>query len=316
MIATRAGFKAGGVTAAIDGDLAEGLKVRIGAMTVEPITAAVLDLSQLSRHSGAPIGLILGRELFETALVDMDFPTGRIEFLDRPWLHAGAQTQQLPLRANALGSRLFPVSVDGGRAVDAVFDLGSGAPLLMSPAFAAQSGALDGRRVSTAAGMGVEGLVSSRVAVLDSLRIGEVEIAKVPVQIPDSWNRSSPLFVGLPVLSRFRVLTDYAGDRLMLTPVPDLISRPFDKDRSGIGAERLSEAIRVVHVADNSPAMLIGLKAGDEIVAVNGQRVEFDLFPEQPLDGRKTGGNRVCSHLVRWPDSDPNARRLLLTGAG
>lgn len=289
-ISTRTGFRAGGVTSVIDGELADGLKVGIGAMTVAPITAAVLDLSQLSRHSAKPISLILGRELFETTLVEIDFATPRIEFLDRRMFHAGPHSQQLALRANAYGSRYFPVSVDGGPPVDAVFDLGNAAPLLMSPAYAAQSGALDGRRVSTAAGMGVEGLVNSRVAVLDRVRIGDVEIAGVPVQIPDGWNRSSPLYVGLPVLSRFKVLTDYAGDRLLLTPIPGMIEMAFDKDRSGIGAERLPTAIRIVHVADNSPAMLIGLKVGDEIVAVNGQTIDSTYFKNNPSMGGRPAG--------------------------
>jgi len=76
-----------------------------------------------------------------------------------------------------------------------------------------------------------------------------------------------------PPPRRFEVITDYARNRLLLTPRPEALGQPFAKDRSGL-LTRIANGVATLNlVAPGSPAEAAGLKTGQEIAAVNGKPV-------------------------------------------
>jgi len=304
---TKPGFRGASVTDDVHGDLVEGLRVDVGALTIAGITGAVLDLSRFATVGDPPVHLLLGREVFQSTLVDLDLPGRHVEFFSRDanQTHPGAVL--LPLHANSRGGRHLPVSINGGVPVEASFDLGCGAPLLMSPDFAAQSNLLENRAVSTAASLGAEGMVISRVTSLRSLHLGPVRLDDVPVEIPKAWNRESSVVIGLPVFSRFNIVTDYTGDQITLRPDAATVSAPFPKDRSGIGARRLKNGFKIVHVALGSPAMSAGLREGDEIVAVDNREIDDHFFKNTPSLGTRPIGTALHLKL-----SDGRTANLIL----
>lgn len=83
--------------------------------------------------------------------------------------------------------------------------------------------------------------------------------------------------VGMPILSRFRLTTDYSRNRLFLTPLPDAATRPFAKDRAGVLARPARDGkAEIMLIAPGSPAEVAGLKAGETITAVNGLALTGD----------------------------------------
>jgi predicted aspartyl protease len=304
---TKPGFRGASITDDVQGELVEGLQVDVGALTLAGITGAVLDLSRFATVGDAPVQLLLGREVFQSTLVELDLPGRHVEFFSRDAYRAMPGAALLPLRANDRGGRHLPVSINGGVPVEASFDLGCGAPLLMSPDFAAQSNVLANRTMSTSASLGAEGMVISRVTSLESLHLGHVRLDEVPVEIPNAWNRESRVVVGLPVFSRFNVVTDYTGDQITLRPDAATVLAPFPKDRSGIGARRLKNGFKIVHVALGSPAMSAGLREGDEIVAVDDQEIDDHFFKSN-----MSIGTRPIGTALRLKLSDGRTTNLIL----
>jgi predicted metalloprotease with PDZ domain len=115
----------------------------------------------------------------------------------------------------------------------------------------------------------------------------------VPVEIPERWQKSVPAYIGLPVLQRFNLRVDYDKSELGLIPISAAISRPFRKDRSGIGAERFGNGLRVIHIAPRSPAETSGLKIGDVIVVINGRQLDNAYFKARPHPGAGPAGTHM-----------------------
>jgi hypothetical protein len=114
---------------------------------------------------------------------------------------------------------------------------------------------------------------------LKSISIGGLSISNVPADFPDPANsvlNSDRMggSVGLPVFSRFRLLTDYAQDAIWLVADPKSIAPPFPKNRAGIIALPAGDRLKVLMVAPGSPAELGGWKEGMEIVAIDGQKID------------------------------------------
>jgi C-terminal processing protease CtpA/Prc len=64
-----------------------------------------------------------------------------------------------------------------------------------------------------------------------------------------------------------------------------VIASPFPKGRSGIGAGFKDGSVEIVHVAKNSPAEEVGRRAGDRIVAVDGEPFYIDYVMTRPRRG-------------------------------
>ncbi len=288
-------FRAAGVTSNADGELASGLVVRLGDVVLSGLETAVLDLSVLSTVGGSRIELIIGRELFDRTLDFAKDRLGIFSFDEAPKADAAID---LELVADGKGRRYVPISLGRAGDLSACYDLGSDVPLVISPDFASENGLLDGLRVSTAASAGVSGVSLGRVAVLPRITVGGVPLLNVPIQVPDNWNQSGPALAGLPIWSRFINTIDYSRNRLSLAPIPAAVAAPFPKDRSGIGAARGDGRLRIIHVAEGSPAEAIGLRTGDEITAVDGHAIDTDFLASQPRIGARPAGTKVLLTLA------------------
>jgi hypothetical protein len=292
-LSTRTGFIASGIQADVAGGLADGVSVVIGRFKLNSLSVAVLDLSNLSAISGQPIQVVIGRELFDSAIVDFDFPRHRVAFYGSGALAIFSRSERIPLVARDFHRRYVPAAVAGGAPIEACFDLGSDIPLMISPQYATDNRLLEGLRVSTTASSGIEGLTVNQVAVLSDLVVGGIRFINIPIEIPPNWNQSGPAVIGLPVWTRFRAIIEYAHDSLMLIPDSRLASTPFPKDRSGIGATRAKGRLEIIHVAAGSPAEAAGLRIGDEIESVDGQRVDAAYLLSHPQIGDRPAGTII-----------------------
>lgn len=296
-IATRLGFNVAGITADSQGEFADDLKIDIGDLTLTGIKAGVLDLGPLSTQVDDPIGIILGRELFANTRADIDFIDNQIEFFDPASPTKIPLVPPLRLQQSVRGTPHIPLVIGPGLSIEAGFDIGYNAALLLSPSYADQMGLLRGKRVSTVASQGVEGISVNRVATLDSVRLGDTTIANVPIEIPSSWTRSMPAVLGLEILKRFHIVTDYPHERAWFSPYRSLIGQPLPKDRSGIGAAPFPEGLLVVHVAKGSPAELAGLMARDQIVAIDGEKIDANYISTHPRMGTRPSGTAFSLSL-------------------
>jgi membrane-associated protease RseP (regulator of RpoE activity) len=172
-----------------------------------------------------------------------------------------------------------PVSVEGRDTVDFDFDLGSNSPLIIYPHYRDSVQLLAGRRHSQGLSAGVGGMFRPTCATLESIAIGGLSIANVPADFPDPADSSLNSDrvggnIGLPVFSRFRLLTDYAENAIWLEGDAKALAQPFPRNRAGVIALPAGDRLKVLMVAPGSPAEQSGWKEGMEIVAIDGHKID------------------------------------------
>lgn len=286
--AEAAGIRVSGVVTAVgtggrqEAQLASGVTIRIGEVELKDLTVALVDLSSIEQAIGRPIPVILGKEVLNALTVDLDFQGRTIAFEDPARFRPAAGAVEVPV-TSANGIRSVPVSIEGGPPVQVDFDLGNGSAFLAYSAWWKPAGALaDGRPVSKTLSGAIGGIKPRDIASLRAVTFAGVTFRDVPTVFFDDDGQSAESNrtlgnIGMPILSRFRLTTDYARNRLFLTPLPDAATRPFPKDRSGVLARPARDGkAEILMIAPGSPAEAAGLKAGEILTAVNGLALTGD----------------------------------------
>ncbi|WP_296818146.1 aspartyl protease family protein [Brevundimonas sp.] len=275
----------GGVSSA---QLAEGVTLVIGDLTLRDMTVAVIDLSAIAQALGRPLPVVLGKDAFNELIVDVDFPHHRIAFHAPGTFVAPSDAVEVPLSEATGGLRSVPVSIEGRQPVPFDFDIGNGGSLIIFPGYAEEQGLLDGRTSSTVMSGAVGGMREAGIATFSSVTFGGVKLRDVPAVLPppgpsavDSDRTRGN--IGIGVLGRFRLITDYTNDRLWLVPISEAISQPFARNRLGLSLRKDADAIVVQYVARNSPASEGGWAQGERIVAIDGVPAA-DITPEALRD--------------------------------
>lgn len=279
--AEKLGIKPTGVVSAVGtggrdvAELASGVTLKLGEVELKDLTVAIMDLSPIAAGVGRPLPAILGKEVLNVLTVQLDFAGKTITFHDPAAYQAPAGAVAVPV-SNVGGLHAIPVSIEGEAPVLMHFDLGNGQPMLVYPNYWKPHAMLAGRPVSKSLSGGVGGARARTVATVKSVSLGGVEVRDIPAVFGDEDNSVFNVGhtsgnVGMPLLSRFGLTTDYARGRLLLTPRPDAVAAPFVKDRAGALARPAEGGLSIALVAPGSPAQAAGLKAGQVITALNGR---------------------------------------------
>ena len=270
----------------------------IGGLNLHDVEADVIDFRGPLSATGERADIVIGRRLLLTTVLDIDFVQSRMRLIDQATVEGMKLPPSIGLRTGDGGRLYVQVVLEGHDPVEAQYDLGSSSALYVSPSYAARELASASRLSSQTATVGVEGMTINDLTTIRTLTFAGTTFIDVPTLIPRDWNQQGPALLGLPVLSRFRNVIDLSRNRLWLLPVGHPESEPFLKDRSGIGANRLPDRLAVVFVAPNSPAARAGLKAGDEIVTLDGERVGAELFARRPRPGAEAAGTKEALGLA------------------
>jgi hypothetical protein len=253
----------------IEGGWAKGAAIRLGEAGFTPGRMVVVDYGPLSRQLGRPVQLVLGRDFFERFVWDLDFERGTLVLSPRDGYLAPADARRVDLQASR-GRMTMPVTIENEPPLWAAVDLGNDLPLILSPGPRSKR-LLQGKPVSTALIGGAGSGVVAQIATAARVGLAGVTLAQVPFEVaPRSIGFEANL--GLPVLRRFRLSLDFGGRRMWLAPGLALAT-PFEKDRTGLNGFIDGGTLRILHVARGGPAERAGFKAGDAVVAIDGEAV-------------------------------------------
>lgn len=198
-------------TATTQAALIAGVEMHVAGLTLRPETVAVIDLGDISaRLAHRRIDAIVGRDLFDASRLAIDLSGGTLVPIGRRREPAG---DRLTLTGRR-GIETVPIRVEGF-AAQAEFDLGNGGRMLIGKAFAAARG-LPGRRPTTRiGGGGIGGETLQTAFVLRHVDIAGQRILDVPVAI-DASDTAADANIGVALLRRFRIVTDFAGRAVWL----------------------------------------------------------------------------------------------------
>ncbi|MFI4934942.1 MAG: aspartyl protease family protein [Caulobacterales bacterium] len=280
-----------------------GVRVVAGGLTLGDLTTAALDLAPIRKLTDHPLQVMVGEEVFNELIVDIDFSHRRLAFRDPTSFAMPAGAIESPLLHGGL-VRATPVSVEGRAPAQFQFDLGDAGALDLYPIYVKAQKLLEGRRTSQVMSFGEGGSSTDTIATLRQVEFAGVSLSDVPANFqqtqPPGTGSDQAGRIGMGVLSRFRLIIDYPHDRLYVVPYADLVTAPFDKDRLGLHLERDGDAFAVKLVSANSPAAAAGFRVGERIVSLDGkpasawtmatERTLFDGPPGTPVGIGLEGG--------------------------
>jgi predicted aspartyl protease len=204
----------------------DGARIEVGGLALNGLTLASLELGE-SAPPSRPV--ILGEELFERAVVDIDFAHHRIAFHDPARFVRPRGATEVPLTRDG-ELRLVPVSVEGRPPALFEFDLGAGGTIVLAPAYTREANLLAGRPTSRGAIYGVGGPETETRAILRQVAFAGTRFADVDAHFPSTWPSGTfsarvKGVLGATILSRFHLIVDYPHDRLYVVADPNPASR-------------------------------------------------------------------------------------------
>ena len=260
-----------------EAELHQGVTIEAGNLRLSNATVVTIDLSQIEKAIGRPMPVILGRELFMSSVIALDFDRNELTLAPRPGFTPPAGATEVKLKRDGT-IHLLPVEIGGLPPVDAAFDLGNGGAISLSreyheskPLFAA---------LPYAIGMsgGVGGVHENKRVTLPKLTMAGFAFNEVPADLGAVADGpyAGHVNVGIQMFRPFRLTLDLGNDRLWLERGGKPVE--FAKDRSGLFTLLEGDHFNVLHVSPDSPADKAGLKKGDKLVAIGGSPVGPEFF--------------------------------------
>lgn len=280
-----------------DVSIVGGLEAMFGTLRLEGLEAVVADLAPLGRMIGLDLGLILGREIFEDAVVDIDFDKELMSFSDPSEFTPPPGSASAPLtRFEAGHGRVVEVLLEDHEAVELEFDLGSANPIALQHQTWSSMPIFEGRTRSNSLIGGTGGIREVALVSLTSISVAGNVLLDVDCLLEPSRgqldDRLGEGVLGMPVWSCFRVITDYSRDMLHLSAADVEETRRLPRNRSGLRLLHEGNSLKVLLVAEHSPAAAQGWRAGEVIVRIDDTPVTQDYW----------------SHaLCRWAEQPPGS---------
>jgi hypothetical protein len=262
---------------------------------------------------------VIGSQIFVEHVVELDFDQSVVRVYDPATYDYRGGGTVIPLtfvagEPTAQGTLTLP----GGahHAVRMVVDLGAKATMLVTEPFIRSIGLREAfpTRVRATLGAGVGGETRYDFVRVPALTIGHggaVGISDFVAGLSAEGTLRSASYdalLGVEFLSRYRVIFDYARQRMILEPRTPVVA-PREADMSGmylVMGDSDAARVSVHRVIDGSPADQAGIRVGDVIESVNGQSTPgTSLWPWRSElrsgDGRHVAVavTRAGEHLVK-----------------
>ncbi|NDK54381.1 aspartyl protease family protein [Pontibacter fetidus] len=248
------------------------------------------DIFDLSSRMGMPIHGIIGYDIFKNFIVKVNYNTQMIT-LYKPdtKLKINKKAEVHELHIEDCKAYLFAnVRQYNGDTLKVKLVVDTGASHSLSLYLPTNERLkLPPKVMEAYLGRGLSGDINGKIGRLNSMSIGRYEFADLPASYPDEEairvalkvaNRNGNL--GSDILKRFTVIFDYPHNRLVLLPNRKY-KQPFSYNIAGFEVSTPMPGFKVYvvsNVSKNSAAQQAGIKAGDQLISINGQDCqEMDL---------------------------------------
>jgi membrane-associated protease RseP (regulator of RpoE activity) len=163
---------------------------------------------------------------------------------------------------------------------------------LLSHAYWTSQPKIAGPRHAESQSGGVGGMVRARRVTIPEVELAGMRFTDVPSTLNEDPKAlpTSGANVGIEMFKPFTVSLDIAGGALYLQGNGQ--GAVFGRERVGARFELAGDRLRTVYVSPDGPGAAAGLKAGDEIVAIDGRKVD-PAYYERPEWTRGAAGKTV-----------------------
>jgi hypothetical protein len=292
-------------------------QVQIGELALAGVDSNVMDLSDAPQVFGTKqFEGIIGLPVFERMVVKHDY-VNRVLAFTAPdkFDYAGSgvivhfeRPRQIPVVTAVLDG------VPGNFGVDT----GARSSLLLYGPFCAQNNLQEkyGAKLEGVTGWGIGGPVRSLLARASTLQIGDVTVRDLVIRLSaqkTGLTTSSAMagLIGPDVLSQFDVTFDYPRTRIIFEKNKNY-GRRDSYDRAGfwMGQDKDGKHFTVVDVIAGGPGAAVGVKPGDQIVAINGESTANLILPDLRESIRREA---VGAKLTLLLESEGKQRTAVVT---
>jgi predicted aspartyl protease len=198
-----------------DAAMVNGVTLKVFGVSIPDQTVAIVDLNDVGKRLlGRRLDVILGREIFDAARLEIDIDGRRVRVVRPDETPIGVALTLVTEH----DVETIPVRVEGGDAVRATFDLGNGSDVLIGMSLAKRLHLLDdGRGVTLRSGGGLGGAKMRQTIKLRSLEVAGKIFKDVEAAIDDQPS-ASDVNVGVSILRRFFITTDFSNRLVWLQP--------------------------------------------------------------------------------------------------
>jgi hypothetical protein len=268
----------------VDVAFAHAKEVRLGGAVLDNPVFVIMDLGKLSAVEGYESDGLVGYEMFRRFGVTIDYAKGELVLVEHAKFALPQGAHVVPFD---LAERIPVVqgTLDGLPARFSI-DTGSRVSLTLHSPFVNEHGLVAKYRAAPEAvlGWGVGGPSRARPARFGTLQLGDLSIGGIA---GDLYTGNKGAFasadlsgnIGGGVLKRFTVAFDYEAKRMYLAPNA-AFAKADEFDRSGLWLIGEGDALHVADVAADSAAQRAGLRAGDRIAAIGGEKISARSLPD------------------------------------
>ena len=262
----------------------------IGDLKLEQHRVALYSLAGLSAASGRVQHGLIGHDVLQRFVVEIDYPGRRVRFYDPARFRYRGSGTTVRFTADAdLPLLSASVKVRGRRPIPArlLLDTGaSGLCVILTTPFAEQQG-LHGLAPAIEApiGTGLVGDLHGTIVRLQELRLGSMKVKSPTTGLGGEYKgflgrTDIDGVIGNSVFEGSRLIVDYARRRVIVEPRASA-GAWCDFDMSGMRLTARGPELKHVvvdYVVPQSPSSEAGVLAGDELLQIDGRGVsEGDL---------------------------------------
>ena len=249
-------------------------KLKLPGLTIDSLNFHINNYGILTAVYGERIDGIIGYSVLSRYIVKLDYDSMRVSFHTRGTIRYPRGGYLLKPVISQLVAQ--PLRVKDDKTINSrfIYDMGAGVCMLLSKDFINDSVLIDKRkRRWIKEGEGLGGKIDMELLVIKEVKLGPFRFRNVPVHIfDDVYNVSSYPYmggmIGNDILRRFNVILNYGKSDIYITPNSHY-PESFDYSYSGVELYLVDGLILVGDVAKGSSAETVGLKEGDQVIAVN-----------------------------------------------
>jgi hypothetical protein len=263
--------------------------LKIGKIKMQPKTVFVLkeDVFNLSKHTGTKINGLIGVDIFQDYIVEVNYSNKRVNFYNRNSFFAPKGYDMLPLsiEAQKMFLDLYVHETDSvQRNVKMLLDTGAELNAWFQT-FKTKSVHIPQKFIRGTIGQGLNGEIKGKIGRIQQICFGVHCLLNPIVSFPDSasiadivGNSDRDGTIGSQILSRFNYIIDYRQKSFYFKPNGNFNTK-FSYNIAGIEITQIYPFLpqtEVWKVWEESPAAKAGVLVGDQVLEVNGKN-SFEL---------------------------------------
>jgi hypothetical protein len=308
-LTTQGALQGGGVgEKSEDFGLTKVAHMTIGAAHLDDQTFLVIALESLGAVEGRPVTGIFGYEVFKRFIVRTDYEKQQITLSDPGSFKYSGSGTRVPFTFIDT-QPVVDGEIDGLKGTFTL-DTGSRASLDLSSPFVLRNDLVQrwSANFHGVAGWGAGGVARASFARPKMFLLGGIPIPDPVVGLSEQRKGAeSDIYVagnvGAGILKRFNIVWDYPHLQIFFERNANY-AQPDVFDRAGLWANLGDHGFTVVDVFSGGPADRAGLKAGDDIVSVDGRIAGGEMsLPEFRQYAKRAPGTTLTLSILRGNQS-------------